>query len=489
MDICFCNYVAKEDLLGVYKTILTFLESQNFKETAKTFKQECLTFGVDPLNKTCSGTESLESALEQVMKTLKKIEYTILNSQKELDISNILEEIAHKIKKKNVEIIECDDNKDIKAEAQLAIEEPTKIECITNLDFSKLKYDMGNSITDVQMQLLRALRWGILENNKEERTLFLDLLIKNDILQLKSPDENFVGFFLKTNRVLHLQESMCRLVNTIASLKSGRDYLTSTDTFIQVVLFPNLLRQNISNICKEMLIATLQKLSLRSASRYLMIRFGMLEFIIDFLDESADNASIYCLEYCSALLMNLCLEQEGRDRCAQMAKNVVAILKKLLLGEMACCLPCVNGTLFSILVDKKVNEEARVQKLDQLLTYIAKTSEDESIQKQIGIILYLRFHGNVEPLSEDITNQELENEEEFLEKELDMGDVTHDQNYKAILQPYAIKLKNQEEPHIVWFCKPMTPACVKSKIYVSRSTYPEQDISSKNNKKFKQHLG
>lgn len=63
-----------------------------------------------------------------------------------------------------------------------------------------------------------------------------------------------------------LQQSVARLVNALASLRAGRDYLCSGGSSLQGALVPCLTGQKdvkIDAVTSDMILASLQKLSLR----------------------------------------------------------------------------------------------------------------------------------------------------------------------------------------------------------------------------------
>lgn len=63
----------------------------------------------------------------------------------------------------------------------------------------------------------------------------------------------------------------------------------------------------------------------RHSHRAVMIDQGLVEWLADMLSEVCDHS--YALEYSTALLMNLCLHEEARDRCST---NIIKVLMGLL---------------------------------------------------------------------------------------------------------------------------------------------------------------
>jgi LisH domain-containing protein ARMC9 len=61
------------------------------------------------------------------------------------------------------------------------------------------------------------------------------------------------------------------------------------------------------------------------------------------------------LEYTTALLMNLSLRTEGKNKCEEMPKNIVLqVLSDLIEHDNMVVRTHVNGTLYSILTRKSL---------------------------------------------------------------------------------------------------------------------------------------
>lgn len=81
----------------------------------------------------------------------------------------------------------------------------------------------------------------------------------------------------------------------------------------------------------DMLVAMLQKLSLRRQQRIYMIESGLLEWLINHLHDNCRIMSLYRLEYATALLMNLSLHRLARARVAKISSLLMSTLLVLLL--------------------------------------------------------------------------------------------------------------------------------------------------------------
>ena len=83
----------------------------------------------------------------------------------------------------------------------------------------------------------------------------------------------------------------------------------------------------------DMLLAMLQKLSVREQQRINMIEAGLVEWLIHHLNIDGCKMSPYRLKYVTALLMNLSLHSKAQIKAASEARLVISLLTDLLLTE------------------------------------------------------------------------------------------------------------------------------------------------------------
>lgn len=87
----------------------------------------------------------------------------------------------------------------------------------------------------------------------------------------------------------------------------------------------------------------------------MMINLDVIKWIINTLKVEKELLSEYSLEYTTALLMNLSLRFEGKNKCEEMPKNVVLqVLSDLIEHDNMVVRTHVNGTLYSILTRKSL---------------------------------------------------------------------------------------------------------------------------------------
>ncbi|XP_050303760.1 uncharacterized protein LOC126741404 isoform X2 [Anthonomus grandis grandis] len=320
-----------------------------------------------------------------------------------------------------------------------------------HVDFVKLKNDMIRSDDEKKIRILQALRWRITKNDSITRSKVLDSYIANDVLDLHSPisipERNLLGY--GTDQ--YVQEATCRLINTLASLKQGRDYLTMEKRLLRRVLIKKVrdVRHINEPLIRNMMVAAVQKLSIRKQCRIQMVHDGLFEALVDYLDDFLPKMSKYCLEYCSALLMNLCLVDEAKIRATKNINKIIGLLKKCLNAGDSCCLPYINGVMFSLFEKNAIVEEAMRQQLDKLIIYLIQGSANENTKKQLEFVLQSRLFGKSEPIIRD-ADEDSKEEVDMLEIELDQEDfVTKLPSGEELLYFYKTDFTVQDDNPVI----------------------------------------
>jgi len=106
-----------------------------------------------------------------------------------------------------------------------------------------------------------------------------------------------------------------------------------------------------------------------------MIQLDVIQWIITTIKEELDSLCDYSLEYATALLMNLSLRVEGKNKCEQV--DVLAALNDLLEHENMQVRTHVNGTLYSLLVRKKIKQQAQAMGMQDMLVYLMENSDEQ----------------------------------------------------------------------------------------------------------------
>ncbi|KAL1490900.1 hypothetical protein ABEB36_011576 [Hypothenemus hampei] len=338
-------------------------------------------------------------------------------------------------------------------EGDLSIDNPIFIKSpfVFYIDFAKLKDDLiHDGENERKIRILQALRWRITKHDGTIREKVLDAYVANDLLDLFTnisiPERLLLG--LDTDH--YVQESICRLINALASLRQGRDYLTLDDSrLLKRVLIRKVkdVKSLAGAVIRNMLVASVQKLSIRKHCRQLMVEESLLEVVVDYMDEFYEKLSKYCLEYCSALLMNLCLVEAAKERIAKNPQRIMNLLRKFLNAGNEIYLPYINGVMFSLFEKSDIVREASFQHFDQILIKLIQCIRNESIRKQLDFILQFRLQGkNDSNLREDEGHDDVIGKEEvdLLEIELDQDDfISQLPSGEILLQEYTMT----EEPH------------------------------------------
>jgi hypothetical protein len=79
-----------------------------------------------------------------------------------------------------------------------------------------------------------------------------------------------------------------------------------------------------------------------------MISLDLIKWIVVTIRDELETLSDYSLEYATALLMNLSLRVEGKNKCEEIP-DLLNVLSELIENENLQVRTHVNGTLYSIL--------------------------------------------------------------------------------------------------------------------------------------------
>ncbi|XP_077532299.1 lisH domain-containing protein ARMC9-like [Haemaphysalis longicornis] len=299
------------------------------------------------------------------------------------------------------------------------------------LDFNKIKQDLSEVDASTRALLLQALRWKLTKaSSVEERDCVLLAYVENDLLGFieRSPDY--------CNRILHLikspnsglQQSFVRFLNAFAAFRSGRSYLARNLQLVAVLTDSLVSNHVINSRTGDMILGTLQKLSLRQQQKEIMINHGILEWIVRTLQESGeDEISDYGIEYITALFMNLCLQKSAKQRCSRMSSSVLSVMKKLLEHRNVEIIPYLNGALYSLFSDAELRKVAVSMGLESSLQK-AKLHAVPDVGHQLDQVrarlLSSDSNGDgsaASPLEDD--DDEESQEESEPEPELEMDDI------------------------------------------------------------------
>ncbi|VDO72493.1 unnamed protein product, partial [Heligmosomoides polygyrus] len=148
--------------------------------------------------------------------------------------------------------------------------------------------------------LLQAVRQQVtIAASSDYSKTALEWIISNDVLLLKSKKQSIFVRVLQAD-VVDSREQMARLINALASFTKGREYLLGK-AFLDCYLLRG---RRLPASTQEQLIATLQKASVRQSCQRELLQCGMLEWVVNFLE---NRTTLYATEYACSLAINLSL--------------------------------------------------------------------------------------------------------------------------------------------------------------------------------------
>ncbi|XP_076231431.1 lisH domain-containing protein ARMC9 [Calliopsis andreniformis] len=256
------------------------------------------------------------------------------------------------------------------------------------LNFRKIKLHLINGNIKTKLFLLQALRRKITFGQPGERDEAVHEYISRDLLGLHGQIASYKGksilpYLLTPEDIIMphpLQQSTTRLLNTLASFRCGRDYLSFDSTVVDMVFkcLNSISDNDVDTLTCNMMIAMLQKLSVRRQQRIYMIENGLVEWLIHHLHNQCRIIDSYRLEYATALLMNLSLHQTAQLRASAIASLLVSTLITLLLMDHTSTTPYINGALNNFLLNHTINEEAKKMNLSSVIEQYTKHKTGET---------------------------------------------------------------------------------------------------------------
>ena len=230
--------------------------------------------------------------------------------------------------------------------------------------------------------IFREIRLRIFRrNNRQLSELTLYELFMYDLFGTLSKS-SYLFHELINNQILNLE--VMKILNALASLNKGRNYLLAKETLIDDIV-QCMIREKTDSDLRQKCLGTIQKFTLRSQPQNKLIELNVIHYIVNLFAYEADSLSDYTVEYGLALIMNLSLRKAGREKFEAIADKMIQILQKFMDKDNIQVLTCINGTLYSLLKKQKFKNEARNKGLDVKL----KTAkiDNPQLKKQITYIL------------------------------------------------------------------------------------------------------
>ncbi|KAJ3055373.1 LisH domain-containing protein armc9 [Rhizophlyctis rosea] len=336
-----------------------------------------------------------------------------------------------------------------------------------SLNYSAIRRTLNSMGTDqmavrergLLVQALR-MRLGHARSSTERREI-LSTYVANDFLGVRE-NKSLLNKFLQNSTPI-IQEQTVKLINMMASDCIGREYLLTPDHTPMLVaqLVENMKAEDRDSIYRQNLLGGLQKLSLRRNAQSAMNELHVVSYLHDIL-EDLDSLSEYSIQYGTALFMNLCLRTAGKKQCAKSPGRTLKILTELMehenlqVGFQGLLHPVdmsehnavsdrqvktyVNGTLYSILTESVIREQARALGMGDMLRYVRDMS-DEQLVKQINFVIE-QLESDEEPDVSDTVSED--GEEQDYEEEEDEQDNSEEEEADDLVPLYPNELAGDE---------------------------------------------
>ena len=343
--------------------------------------------------------------------------------------------------------------------------------------------------------LFKEIREKIYSKDNTIRLTTLYQIFYYDILNTLSNNSNFKQ--LLSNKNVNLE--VIKLVNSLANYNIGKNYLLSKSNIIDDI-FKCMISENIDTPLRQNCLGALQKFSLRNEAQNKLIELNVIHYLIDIFMFQANNLSDYTIEYGLALLMNLSLRKEGKEKFEALGEKIINILIKFLKYENIQILTCINGMLYSLIKKEKIKKLAIEFGIGAVLEELKKL-KNEKINKQVDYILEELKKNSEEKNGDD--NNINDKDDLFIEEDIHTkdnfdtiyneypeskvyDDIYMEKHYK-FLEDYLIKpksqLEKQEKDKINNF---MNENMNMTKVLLMTNSYPSNDsdenINNTNNK-------
>ena len=271
--------------------------------------------------------------------------------------------------------------------------------------------------------LFKEIREKIYSKDNGIRLITLYQIFYYDILNTLSNNSNFKQ--LLSNKNVNLE--VIKLVNSLANYNIGKNYLLSKSSIIDDI-FKCMVLEKIDTPLRQNCLGALQKFSLRNEAQNKLIELNVIHYLIDIFMFQADTLSNYTIEYGLALLMNLSLRKEGKEKFEAVGEKIINILIKFLKYENIQILTCVNGMLYSLIKKKKIKKVAIELGISANLEELKKL-KNERIKKQIDYIQEELKKNSEE--EKDVDNNIKDKDDLFVEEDVHTKD-----NFDIIYNEY-----------------------------------------------------
>jgi hypothetical protein len=181
---------------------------------------------------------------------------------------------------------------------------------------------------------------------------------------------------------------LMKFMNKLSCLKKGRNYLLMKSNSLSMIedLFNNLKSEKQDTELRQNILATLQKFTPRLEPINKLIELGIIKWLIDTFTYEMNTLSDSTIEYGLALLLNLSLNKNGRNKFEEDAERTIQILIHYLNKDNNVQIQTsINGALYSLLRKKGLKEAAKKFGIENIIQNSNIT--DPVNQRQISYIL------------------------------------------------------------------------------------------------------
>ena len=191
----------------------------------------------------------------------------------------------------------------------------------------------------------------------------------------------------RKNNYPNISLEIMKLMNKLSCLKKGRNYLLMKTNSLSMIedLFNNLKSEKQDTELRQNILVTLQKFSPRLAPINKLIELGIVKWLIDAFTYEMNTLSEITIEYGLALLLNLSLNKNGRNKFEEDSERTIQILIHYLNKDNNVNVQTsINGALYSLLRKKGLKEEAKkfeienIRQNSNIISYILKELESDN---------------------------------------------------------------------------------------------------------------
>lgn len=174
--------------------------------------------------------------------------------------------------------------------------------------------------------IFREIRLRIFRrNNRQLGELTLYELFMYDLFGTLSKS-SYLFHELINNQILNLE--VMKILNALASMNKGRNYLLAKETLIDDIV-QCMIREKTDSDLRQKCLGTIQKFTLRSQPQNKLIELNVIHYIVNLFAYEADSLSDYTIEYGLALIMNLSLRKAGREKFEAIADKTIKFYRSL----------------------------------------------------------------------------------------------------------------------------------------------------------------